>query len=407
MTASPIRVAAIGITPPIFKASGGISAGIQLTRRIAQLCEANFVLMADQNREVVDDGLSIISRMARNRLRPFQQIVPQSAYTFMWRPALRSWLASTRPSIVHLHNPHPPGALAQVARDCRSLGIPYVISTHGFVEFSDYAKASGAAVPLAKFLIRDPVAGVARGADRVFMLSPEEAPILRSMGVPDERLVVVTNGSDPFFLEDIAEDERQRLVARFGLKPGVPVLFFVGNHTPNKGIDVFLRAAKIMQGCATAVVGGAIRSKSAHAELLQSLGIASNDPRFVFTDFTTREELRALYRSSAVFVFPSLADTLPLVILEAMLSGLPVASTRVGGIPYEVTPETGVLVAPGDHRALAAELDRLCANPELRARMGIAGRARAIKMFSWERSAEKAVDLYREILAQRGARDVG
>ena len=402
---SALRVAAVGITPPVFKASGGISAGVQLTRHVARLCDARFVMMSTEDSETVEDGLTVIRRKPGNVLLPFAGLLPNQAVVAMWRLNLRAWLRRERPSLVHFHNPHPPGALVQAANDCRALGIPYVISTHGFVEFNDYASTIRGAAwmkPVYRRLVWQPVARVARDAAKVLMLSPEEEPILRAMGVVPTKLEVVSNGIDRYFLDTLSAEEKARLTGRFNLPADRARVFFVGNHTPNKGIDVLLRAMPLMKEKSMVVIGGAIRSAAEHQALLNATGVTKGDPRILFTDFISKEELRALYQTADIFAFPSYADTLPLVILEAMASRLPVVSTRIGGIPYEVTPETGALVDSGDAAALARELDVLCADPARRARLGEAGRERVVALFDWAKSAEKTVGIYRAILGDHG-----
>jgi glycosyltransferase involved in cell wall biosynthesis len=131
--------------------------------------------------------------------------------------------------------------------------------------------------------------------------------------------------------------------------------------------------------------------------------MAAASEKLLFTDFITREELRALYHSVDLFVFPSRADTLPLVILEAMASGLPVVSTLIGGIPFEVSADTGILMKPGDPAVLALALDRLCADEPLRKAMGDAGRARVTQLFNWEKSAEQAVAIYEDVVSKNMA----
>jgi len=234
------------------------------------------------------------------------------------------------------------------------------------------------------------------------MLSPQEEPVLLSMGVKQENLHVVTNGVDPYFRERLPDAEREKLISRFLLPDNRNLMLFVGNHTSNKGIDVLLKALPLMSHDGVAVIAGAIRSQREHDELLAYCGIGVNDGRVRFTDFITKEELRALYQSVQLFVFPSLADTLPLVILEAMVSALPIVSTEIGGIPYEVSPDTGILVQPGNPAALAEALDKLCGNEATRKKMGSAAEARVTDMFVWERSAEQAVSIYREVLAEIG-----
>jgi alpha-maltose-1-phosphate synthase len=397
---TPLRIAAVVITPPTFKASGGVSAAIQLTKEISKLCDTTLFIMAEDDREHIEDGLRIVRRRARNMLLPFQRFLPRQATSMAWRAGLLEFLRDGKFDVVHLHNPHPPGALREVANVCIRLKIPYVVSTHGFIEFNDFSQGFGTPAwqkPLFRYLVRAPVVQVAQRAARVFMLSPQETPVLLGMGVEAQRLRVVSNGVDPFFLVPIPDAERQRLVERFSLPIGRPLMFFVGNHTLNKGIDTLLKALPLMREKAVAVIAGAIRSRDEHLKTLASCGVAQDDPRLRFTDFITKEELRALYQSVDLFVFPSRADTLPLVILEAMASGLPIVSTKIGGIPFEVTEETGILVEPGRPGELAEALDTICADAVMRRRMGTAGRSRALEIFSWKKSAELAVSLYKEI----------
>jgi alpha-maltose-1-phosphate synthase len=403
MTAFKPRVAAVVITPPTFKASGGVSAAIQLTQRIARLADSTLLLMAENDSETVEDGLRIVRKKARNLLLPLQRFLPRRAVSIAWRPDIRSWLREGQFDIVHFHNPHPPGALKVAAEACMELEIPYVISTHGFVEFNEFSRGFGAPVwqkPFLEMLVRRPVVYVAQNAARVLILSPQEEPILESMGVETGNLRVVSNGVDPYFAETLPDAERQGLVARFNLPSDRLLMLYVGNHTANKGLDVLLRALPLMREKAVVVIAGAIRSPEEHARLLADNGISRADERLLFTDFITRQELRALYQTVDLFVFPSRADTLPLVVLEAMASRLPVVSTTVGGIPFEVPPAAGILMKPGDPAPLAAALDRLCADPAMRRAMGDAGRARVMKIFNWEKSAEQAVAIYEEVLAE-------
>jgi glycosyltransferase involved in cell wall biosynthesis len=90
----------------------------------------------------------------------------------------------------------------------------------------------------------------------------------------------------------------------------------------------------------------------------------------------------AFMQSLDVFVLPSLAEGTPNSIVEAMAHGLPVIATEVGGIPDLLTPETGILVPPGDRARLAEAMCRLAADPALRASMGRAAREHYLKLSS-------------------------
>ena len=116
-----------------------------------------------------------------------------------------------------------------------------------------------------------------------------------------------------------------------------------------------------------------------------------------------RVDVPALLAAADVFVLSSRSEGLPLSVLEAMAAALPVVATRVGGIPEVVVDgETGILVDAGDAAGLAAALERLLADAELRARLGRAGRRRAEKEFDLPRFQAAHVAVYRRELARRG-----
>lgn len=109
----------------------------------------------------------------------------------------------------------------------------------------------------------------------------------------------------------------------------------------------------------------------------------------------TRAGLYARMRAATMFVLPSLEEGLPLALVEAMALGLPVISTRINGIPEAVTDDTdGLLVAPGDVSGLAAAIDRLYRDPDLRARLGAEARMRARAQFDPRHTAAATVAVY-------------
>ncbi|MFF5256770.1 glycosyltransferase family 4 protein [Streptomyces leeuwenhoekii] len=113
-------------------------------------------------------------------------------------------------------------------------------------------------------------------------------------------------------------------------------------------------------------------------------------------------ELVDLVRSAEVACVPSLYEGFSLPAAEAMATGTPLVATTGGAIP-EVAGgdgETCLAVPPGDAGALAAGLGRLLGDPELRARLGAAGRERVLRHFTWARAAEGTVAHYREAIAR-------
>jgi glycosyltransferase involved in cell wall biosynthesis len=109
-------------------------------------------------------------------------------------------------------------------------------------------------------------------------------------------------------------------------------------------------------------------------------------------------EVAERLRDSDVLLVPSLMEGLPTVVLEAMASGVPVVATDCGGVSEAVTDgREGLLVAPRDAEALARALERLWRDPELRARMGEAGRETATSRFELDRQLREFLALYTEV----------
>jgi glycosyltransferase involved in cell wall biosynthesis len=110
--------------------------------------------------------------------------------------------------------------------------------------------------------------------------------------------------------------------------------------------------------------------------------------RVVVHGVVTKERVAALYRDADVFVMPSYKETYGTVYGEAMAAGLPVVGWKAGNLPYLADHEReGLILEPGNRRALAAALRRLSEDRTLRVAMGDAARARAATLPTWEQTA--------------------
>ncbi|MFG2840251.1 glycosyltransferase family 4 protein [Streptomyces zaomyceticus] len=116
-------------------------------------------------------------------------------------------------------------------------------------------------------------------------------------------------------------------------------------------------------------------------------------------------ELVDLVRSAQVSCVPSLYEGFSLPAAEAMATGTALVATTGGAIPEVAGAdgETCLAVKPGDAGALAVALGRVLDDPELRQRLGAAGRARVLERFTWARAAQGTAELYREAIAAQGA----
>lgn len=152
-----------------------------------------------------------------------------------------------------------------------------------------------------------------------------------------------------------------------------------------------------------------------YAEWVQALAAERGIDNLVFTGW--EDDPFAFYAAADVAVLPSVSgerlrlngreidvrgnEGFPRTHLEAMRFGLPIVGTRIAGVPEQVEDGvTGLLVEPGDPDGLADALERLIASPELRARMGAAGRQRVERLFSTRAYVRGVLDVYAELLGE-------
>jgi glycosyltransferase involved in cell wall biosynthesis len=188
------------------------------------------------------------------------------------------------------------------------------------------------------------------------------------------------------------------------LRDRVERVGIVGRLTPWKGQHVFLRGfarAFPEPDVRAVVIGSATFGEDAYERELRALAerlrIAD---RVEFTGFV--DDVEAELQRLDVLVHASVtADPLATVVLEGMAAGLPVVSTDDGGHAEHVeNGREGLLYAPGDVEALASALEHAAADPELRARLGAAGREKA-RQFESEAIVERMLGLYGELVGSR------
>jgi glycosyltransferase involved in cell wall biosynthesis len=164
-----------------------------------------------------------------------------------------------------------------------------------------------------------------------------------------------------------------------------------------KGVDVLLEAcARVDPPFVLEVYGeGSLRAEL--EEQARRLGVEAR-----FHGFVDRPEERI--GALDLFVLPTRADNLPIAVLEAMASAVPVVATRVGGLPELVADgQTGLLVEPDDPAALADALTALLLDPARRTTLGRAGALRVQDRFDSEQIAAQMMALYRELCAAEGS----
>jgi glycosyltransferase involved in cell wall biosynthesis len=237
---------------------------------------------------------------------------------------------------------------------------------------------------------------VARAIPRVVTVSESsKRDIVRQMDVRPERLNVVPVGVDPKVFHPIPE------IARV---PG-RLMTTTSSDVPMKGLIPLLEAlAKVRteRDDVELVIIGKPKGKSKIPRIIDRLGLTG---AVQFVSGVSTERIVELYAEAEVAVVPSLYEGFSLPAVEAMACGVPMVATTGGALPEVVGTdgETGLLVPPGDPGSLAVTLLRALSDPELRERIGAAGRKRVLDNFTWRQTAIGTVEHYRALLDGRGA----
>lgn len=175
-------------------------------------------------------------------------------------------------------------------------------------------------------------------------------------------------------------------------------IVFIGRHEPRKGMHVLLQAwpqvhrrtgARLrLVGADPLAVRMVLTRERVHDEGIDVLG--------VLTDEALTHELLA----AKALVAPSLGgESFGMVLTRAFACAVPAVASDIPGYRAVLTSETGLLVRPGDHRALADGVVDLLGDEELRQRRGFAARALVQERYAWDRVAQRLVEIYEDVAA--------
>ncbi|MDE4096534.1 glycosyltransferase family 4 protein [Phaeobacter gallaeciensis] len=165
-------------------------------------------------------------------------------------------------------------------------------------------------------------------------------------------------------------------------------LLFVGRLAAVKGLPILLDALRDLSGDWKLTVIGDGPDRAALEAQAQGLNID-------FLGYRSQSEVAEALSNTDVFVLPSFAEGVPVVLMEAMASAVPVVATRIAGIPELVDHATsGLLVPPGDPQELRAALDHMLADSKARQDMGLAGRAKVSDDFNIHTEAARLSRLF-------------
>lgn len=197
---------------------------------------------------------------------------------------------------------------------------------------------------------------------------------------------------------NIVDTERFRSAGpRQGMR--APHLVVARSLEPIYDIPTALRAFHLVRNeftDATLTVAGSGPERESLLALADELGIAG---AVDFRGRLDRDQMAELYRSASVVINPSRVDNMPNSVLEAMASGAVVVSTDAGGVPFIVRDGvTGLLVAAGDHTAMAAMVRRILGDPQLANKLRDAALA-DVQQYTWAKVRQQWADVYASVLS--------
>jgi glycosyltransferase involved in cell wall biosynthesis len=280
-------------------------------------------------------------------------------------------------------------------------GPPYVMSMHGLEERRNYAMVREAKKGRAHyFQLKNRMwqhfyhmrtyRWSIMTADQCIVTNREALLFLQMRyGLPPDRVWFIPNGVGQEFFHRRAWPDT----------PG-PRLLFVGTWIDHKGIYALAEAFEQLLALAPRVqltIAGCAETDERVRHYF-SLSVQSS---INIRPFISRSEMPELYAQHDIFVLPSLVEGMPLVLLEAMASGLAVVTTESSGMTDLVEDgHDGVLTIPGDADSLTVAMSALCANSQLRHQLGCAAQEK-MKRFTWKLSALRHEAVFRRAMGAK------
>ncbi len=239
---------------------------------------------------------------------------------------------------------------------------------------------------------------IARKASRIIAVSGMvKEDLLKRVDVPQEKIKIVYYGVDERFRRESEPAIMDEALVRYGLK-GMRYVFYAGAAEKNKNLYGLIEAFRIIMNKpdledVRLVLGGSIDDNFQRLiSRVKDLGI---DKRLIFPGYISHDYLPYVYRGAQVFVLPTFREWFGIPVLEAMASGVPVAVSKNTGA-LEVVGDAAITFDPFDTRDIADALEKILIDSSLRRNLIEKG-LKIASEFSWKRTAEETLAVYREV----------
>ncbi|MCM8826813.1 MAG: glycosyltransferase [Candidatus Omnitrophica bacterium] len=236
---------------------------------------------------------------------------------------------------------------------------------------------------------------LSRFTHKIVVVSEAVKDFYKSKGIAEEKLEVIYNGINEENFR-ISGEIREKIRKELGVNDNTKVLGIIGRLVEPKGHKFLFNAMGMLDGkynLKVVVVGEGVE-KETLKEMVRSLGL---EDKVIFTGF--RNDVNNILQSIDILVIPSLREGLPLVMLEAMASGVPVISSKVGGIPEVIiNGKNGILIEPANVRELAEAISVLVSNNELYQYLSHQAKQSIKAKFTLDRMIKDIEELYLKLL---------
>jgi glycosyltransferase involved in cell wall biosynthesis len=348
--------------------------------------------------EVVTTSLRTIRSAPAARIRSRTEEIGGVRVHYLATPLRYRWMGITptlpwrlsrgrRPDVVHLFG-YRDVVTTVTSWWARRTGVPYLLEPLGMY-VPRYRN-----LPLKHAFDRLIGHPVAHHAALVVAVSGWELGHLVEAGIAPDRAKVRPNG----FPAPSERGQTNALRGRIGVNAEVPVVLSVGRIGFEKGLDLLLRAVSDLPGVHLAVIGPDGGDGTLQRLIALSDELALGD-RVHFLGPSDENGLGATYGDADVFVLASRNESFGMVAAEAMACGVPTVVTDHCGVAE--TLGESALVVPCTVEGIREAIAQLLSTPELRARLAAAGPAIA-QANSWDAMVARQVELYRQVLAERG-----
>ena len=324
----------------------------------------------------------------RNNLRSRSGMTLLSRYLFQRRfiPAVRAFVEEWQPDIIHTV---PPIASEAALRAGTAFGIPVLASVLSHIEAQwDHLESNWLR---AQFFQRLELRAIRRPFSRIICLTQHSQRVLQETGIAENRLVYVPHAVD---IHRFSSKASPRYRTQLGLSENTFVLGYAGSLSREKGTDQLLKAIapRADDSTLTLLVAGD------HSKAARRIGLKPDMPGIHFLGRLDHEDMPSFMASIDLFVIPSMTETLPTSLLEALATGIPVMATSVGGIEEFIKNRFGILIASSQAEDIVQGLNSALTRRDELAAMGQMGQQYVQKHHNWELASELTEGVYQACL---------